>query len=282
MIHRFSAIACAATLLLSGCSGSGDAVIPEDAIASVGSSVLTRRDLARDMPVGLSPEDSTAFAKAYIRRWADRNLIESVAVSEVDIEEIDRLTQQYRRELIMNRYRRAMASEVGDSFAEDTLRAYYNEHRQSFRLERPMIKGIYIKVPVDARNVSQIKRLYRSNDPMDIDRLEKEANSAAIHYDYFRDQWIDLEQVENRIPLDFTPTEISALANRHYLETESQGFLYLLSISEYLPAGDYMPFEAARNIVRERLLTRRRQAYDAMLLDCLYKSSLASGKLILY
>ena len=59
----------------------------------------------------------------------------------------------------------------------------------------------------------------------------------------------------------------------------NDGFTYLLSISEFIPEGDTMPFEAALPLVRERLLTRTRHSYDARLRQALYEQSLAEGSL---
>ena len=96
------------------------------------------------MPSGLSPEDSTIFAKAYIRNWINTRLVERVAASEVDMAQIDRLTREYRDELIMSQYRRAMARQAQDGeFAEDSLRAYYEEHKDDFKLGASYGQGVY-------------------------------------------------------------------------------------------------------------------------------------------
>lgn len=273
----------AAIALLLPCCKGNDNVIPADALASVGDDVITRRDMQASIPAGLSPDDSTTFAKAYLRNWIETRLVERVAANEVDMELIDRLTREYRDELIMSQYRRSMARQADNAdFAEDSLKAYYDAHVAEFKLERPMLKGIYLKVPTEASDLRQIKRLYRSDRPADIDKLEKAANNSAIHYDYFRDKWIDWEQIENRIPLEFNAQTLANITQRRYLETEAQGFTYLLSISDYLPAGTAMPYEAARPIVLERLLNLRRRAYDSRLRNDLYNRALENGTLIIY
>lgn len=268
--------------MLACCKGN-DKVIPADALASVGDEVITRSDMQPSIPAGLSPEDSATFAKAYLRNWIETRLVERVAADEVDMELIDRLTREYRDELIMSQYRRTMARQADNSqFSEDSLRAYYEAHAAEFKLERPMLKGIYLKIPSDASDLRQIKRLYRSDKDADIDKLEKAANNSAIHYDYFRDTWIDWEQIETRIPLEFDAATLNSLTQNRYLETESQGFTYLLSISEYLPAGNAMPFEAARPVVSERLLNLSRRAYDSRLRNDLYNRALDDGTLVIY
>lgn len=270
-------VAAAFALAISGCTRSGDNTFPADAVATVGNKAITRADIATVMPAGLSATDSATFAKAYVRAWIERHLVEQVAAEEVDMKEIDRMTADYRSELIMAQYRRAMAGQADGFFAEDSLKAYFDTHKGDFRLERPLIKGIYLKVPDDAPNLNTIRKLYKSARPDDIDRLEKAANSSAIHYDYFRDTWVDLEQIETRIPIDFTSATLAKVTGKHPIDVTSQGFVYLLSISDVLPAGSIMPFETARPLVQERLLALRRHAYDKKLMKDLYNQAVADG-----
>lgn len=283
MRRNLLTVALAGVLFVGGCRGGDDVTVPADAVATVGSQTLTRDELQRNIPSGLSADDSTALARAYVRDWIDQRLIEQVAARDVDIEEIDRLTADYRRELIMSRYRHEMArrADTGE-FAEDSLRAYYDAHGRDFTLERPLMQGIYLKVADEAPQLRVLRRLYKSDRPVDLDRLEKEAPAAASHYDYFRDRWVDWEQIENRIPADFSAADVAAIAAGQPFELSTGGFTYLLKISDVIPAGHIMPYETARPLVRERMLTARRRAFDMQLRNDLYESALASGQLVVY
>lgn len=265
-------------VMLAACSGGDNAYENGDVIAAVGKAVLTRRNLDKAMPGGLSPDDSTAYARAFIKHWIEGKLIENVAVDEVNIAEIDRLTHEYRLDLIMSQYRRAMATQAEGIIAEDSLRSYYEAHKTDFVLERPLVRGVYLKVPAEADNLRTLKRLYTSTKSADMDRLEKEAPKSAIHYDYFRERWVDWEQIENRIPADILSND-TFLKSGKPLDISVDGFTYLLHISEYLPAGSPLPFEAAEPLIRERFLTRNRRLYDAELLRDLYDRALADGLL---
>ena len=44
------------------------------------------------------------------------------------------------------------------SLPEDSLRAYYDRHPDEFTLERPLVRGIYLKVPSDAPNLGTLRR----------------------------------------------------------------------------------------------------------------------------
>ncbi len=244
------------------CSRDGDSRIPSGAIVRVGDSWLTRSDLRREMPAGLSAEDSLKFVRAYIAGWVDSRLISELASSDVDMDEIDRLTADYRNELIMNAYRNRMAADAVDGyFAEDSLRAFYEAYRADFVTVHP----------------PAVRKLYTSGKQDDIDRLEKAVLGAAIHYDYFRDRWVDWEQIESRIPYDFGTGGAEAAASRGKLDVTEGGFTYLLEITDYLPAGSAMPFEAALPAVRERMLTRRHRDFDRRLRRDLRERAVADG-----
>lgn len=273
---RAVAALAASALMLASCGNRDNA--DAEALAVVGKSALTRTELSKAMPGGLTSADSTAFARAYIQRWVNARLIEQVAEDEVDMAEIDRLTSEYRLSLIMSQYRRSMATQAAGDFSEDSLRAYYEAHKADYRLERPLVRGVYLKVPDNAVNLAVLRRLYTSSKSADMDRLEKEAPKTAIHYDYFRDRWVDWEQIENRIPADISSGDVF-LRSKRQLDVTNGGFIYLLHVSDYLPSGAPMPFEAAAPLIRERLLTLNRQIYDASLLKELYDRAVGDGTL---
>ncbi len=272
-----SALILATGILVQGCAGGADVSIPPDVLVSVGGEYLRASELRGVVPAGLSDADSTAFARGYIRSWIETRLIASKASEVVDMDEINRLTADYRSELIMSAYRRAMASQVADGpFAEDSVRAFYDAHASEFALDRPMLKGVYLKIPDDAHNLPLLRRLYKSEKEADLDRLEKAAANSAVHYDYFRDTWIDLQQLETRIPLDFEAM-MQTKTTPKPIDINVDGFVYLLSLSDWLPAGSAMPYEAAAPLIRERLLALKRLDYDRALRESLFNTSINDG-----
>lgn len=265
-----------------GCASDSDKdKHPDDFLAVYGTDVLTKSDVMANLPGGLTPDDSARFVKAYVTNWVETKLISREAASYIDMDEINRLAEEYRLNLILTAYRRMMFEQNAQSIPEDSVKAYYDLHNTDFVLERPMVKGTYLKVPDDARNIRVLKRLYKSDRPDDADRLEKEVLSSAIHYDYFRDKWVDWEQIETKIPEDFGENPDQWLSKNRSLEKSVGGFTYLLYITEVLPSGSPMPIEAARSQIVNRLLNINRPTYDSMLLNDLYQRALADKRLIL-
>lgn len=267
-------------LLVCGCSNNKQSELPDDFIVAYGNDILSKRDLNNVIPGGLSPEDSVRFVKAYIANWIETHLISKEAAAIVDMAEINRLTEEYRRDLIMTAYRRYMFENNRDNISNDSIASYYEMHKNEFVLDRPMVKGTYLKVPDDARNLRTLKRLYKSDRQADIDRLEKEVLSSAIHYDYFKNKWVDWEQIELKIPEDFGDTPSSWLAKHRTLEKSVGGFTYLLYITDILPAGAPMPLDVAKSQIINRLINFNRPTFDNALLNELYQKAVKENKLV--
>ncbi len=276
-------LALGAAAALASCAKGEPASVPSDAIASIDNEFLRMSQVRAQMPGGLSADDSAKFVQAYCQKWIDDRLILRVASKEVDMTEIDRLVEEYRRELISSEYRRQMARHADTGvFSDDSLMAYYESHRKDFVLDRPLVKGVYLKLPDKAEHIAEIKKLYNSTRPQDMDKLEKAALGSAIHYDYFRDRWVDWEQIESKIPYEFPGGSAAFLHAGKPLNISNGGFTYLLSVSESIPAGEVMPFEAAKPLIRERLLSQLRRSYNNELMKTIYDRSLKKGVLVLY
>lgn len=276
------------TTCLAGCTGEGGGSLMEAEKASDGSLLLASVDgeqlslaqVESRLPSGLSPQDSTTFVRGFVYSWVDEKLMSTLAPRSVDMEQIEAMVAEYRTALIADAYRRQMAAEsVDGTFAEDSLKAYYEAHKADFKLTQPMVKGVYIKIPQNKNaRPAVIRKLIQSASPENIDALEKEVVRAqAIHYDYFRDHWVDWESIETRVPYDFA-SRPDFLRPGRMLEFSSDGHTYFLYITELLPSGSVQPYETARSQVRERLMAIRRAQFDAELKDQILRRAISTGR----
>lgn len=252
-----------------------------DILVTVGNAVLTLDDLRKQLPSGLSAEDSTALAHSYIRSWIDSRLISEIASQNIgDLTEIDRMTEQYRNELITYEYRRRMFDDrIKSEITEDSIKKYYDENLTELKLQRPILKGIYLKIPNESPSLKNAKKWYVSTKTEDIDKLEKQCLDGAIHYDYFRDRWVDWERIESLIPAEFGSDPNTFLATHKNLEISQGDFTYLLSISEYIPSGKTMPYEFAKETIKDILAYSRRAEYDRLLRLSLLKEAEDNGQI---
>ena len=241
---------------------------------------LYREDLQRVLPQNLSADDSLLFARHYIRNWVEDILLYERALQNVSGDaEIENLVFNYRKALIMHAYQQALMQErlVGE-LTEEELRAYYNENLDAFKAESPLIKGLFMKVPLTAPNLRQVRQWYKDGRQSAVENLEKYSLQHAVKYEYFYDRWVSASEVMGWLPLKELNLDEFLKKNRH-VELKDTAFWYFLNISEYIRTGEQEPYEAACPQVREMLLNRRQVNFMNQVKSDLYREASEDGEI---
>ena len=256
---------------------------PKDLLAKVGTHTLSRQQLEDAMPAGLSREEQETFTDDYIDNWISSILLYDVARKNLpDIEQLDELAEAYRRDLFVYEYRKRLSDErLAASIPEDTLQQYYDDNSSRFTLHKPLIKGIFLKVPETAPTLASLRRWVAAATPDAVEHIEKYAVKNATGYDYFYDRWVWFDDVKDNIPYDFGD-DTRFLQQSKNLEVKHNGIIYLLHISDYRLAGAVMPYEFARSHIMEILLNHRRVRFNRDLEQELLEQAIASGKVERY
>ena len=268
-------------ILFSGCTLEKREV--PGAIVSVGNRYLTREMLDQVIPDGLSPRDSSAFADAYVRHWAEDELVYDVAQKNIpDVERIENLVDRYRRELFVHEYQKQILSEKLDAeISDDAVKNYYRTHLDKFILKTPIVKGLFLKVAETTPELKNLKKWYRGKDHASVENIEKYTLHNIINYDYFYDRWVSFDEVMSAIP--YTVTDANRFLQTHtFLEINNEGYWYLLTISDYLPAGAHMPLDFARTQIEEILLNQKRMDFLHQMNKELYQEALENRKIKYY
>ena len=268
-------------ILFSGCTLEKREV--PGAIVSVGNRYLTREMLDQVIPDGLSPRDSSAFADAYVRHWAEDELVYDVAQKNIpDVERIENLVDRYRRELFVHEYQKQILSEKLDAeISDDAVKNYYRTHLDKFILKTPIVKGLFLKVAETTPELKNLKNWYRGKDHAAVENIEKYTLHNIINYDYFYDRWVSFDEVMSAIP--YTVTDANRFLQTHtFLEINNEGYWYLLNISDYLPAGAHMPLDFARTQIEEILLNQKRMDFLHQMNKELYQEALENRKIKYY
>ena len=147
-----------------------------DALVKVNNRILSRSEVQKVIPKGSSSSDSLLMAESYIKKWIKHELIQEVALRNLgdDKELIDKLVDNYRRSLIRYRYQEKLINEkLSDEIQESDELTYYDANKDKFILNKNLVKGLFLKIPADAPNMSDVKGWYKSGSVSALAKIEK-------------------------------------------------------------------------------------------------------------
>ncbi|MBO7317522.1 MAG: peptidyl-prolyl cis-trans isomerase, partial [Bacteroidales bacterium] len=195
---------------------------------------------------------------------------------------LNNLVEAYKRDLYAYEYRRRLLDErLATELPEDSVVAFYTAHRDEFELQRNIAKGIFLKVPAQAPQLSALRKWVASAGTQGVENIEKYAVKNAIGYDYFLDRWVNIDDLKDNIPYEFD-SKASVLQPQKLFEHKSNDMIYLLYIDSCLYVGDVMPYEVARQRIIEFMLNERRLSFNKELEQALYQEAVADGKVERY
>lgn len=255
-----------------------------DALVKVNDRILTRNEVESLIPKGTTSADSLLLAESYIKKWVKDELVLKIAQRNLgsDKETIDKLVDAYRRSLLRYRYQEKLIQEkLSDEIQESDVLTYYDTNKAKFVLDKNLIKGLFLKVPADAPNLSEVKTWYKSGNVASLEKIEKYSIQNAAIYEYFFDKWVDFDEIRNNIPNQISNPE-SFLRTNKILEVTDSSFCYFLNIRQVLLKGQVEPFEYAEPRIREILINQRKLDFIKEFEEELYNDALDGGDVIFY
>ena len=270
-------------LVMSGCSGSFNHQ-GKTPLVEVGDAFLYKEDLDAALPVGIHDKDSVRFAEDYIRNWVEDVLLYGKAEGNIpDNEKIDQQVAAYRRALIMHTYQEELVRQkLGNEVLEEEIEAYYEAHAAQFRAEQPYIQGLFMKVPVQTRNLNRVRNWYKRNTQDAIDGLEKFSIAHAVSYEYFYDRWRPVSEFALKMPLEALETDMDYLKRNKNVEVRDTVYCYFLHVEQFLPKGDPLPLEYAKNETKEMIINLKRVAFINQMKNDLYREASENNDIIYY
>jgi hypothetical protein len=255
-----------------------------DAVVQIGNSVLTRGELADRLPSFRSPEDSLLAAEHFIRVWINDQLLYNIAQRNiVDKNTIDQLVEDYRRSLIIYQYQEQLINEkLVTGISEQELHKYYEENRDKFKLEKPLIKGLFFRLPIDAPHIERAREWGRKLTPASINNLEKYSTQNAGSFNYFETQWVDFNELIAGWPVMGELDLAEALKKSSFFEQKDDKYYYFLTVNECLLPGDNSPFQFAESTVKELLINQKKMDFLRKTENDLYNKALKSGQIKFY
>lgn len=232
----------------------------EKPVARVFEYYLYPSDLDEIIPLGTSPQDSVLLAKRYIDNWVKGQLMQRRAEQSLTEEQMDfeRQIEEYHRSLLIYNYKQLLVAQKLDTIIlQSEMEAYYQENSSNFLLTEDVIKGTFVKVPLSAPRMYEVRSWSWNNRPEDLDELEKYCLSYADKFSNFNDTWILFSTIREQLPFQI-PDPSRYLQNRRNMERNDSQYRYFLHITDHLTVGEAAPMEMVAEDISNIILNKRK------------------------
>lgn len=248
-------------------------------VAQVGDNVLYESDLQDIFTKDLSEEDSLKLRRNFINNWTQQTLLYLKALDKLTDEQKDKDRQldDYYRSLIIYEYEKAYVNRNVDTVVSmDEVIAYYDNHRNEFKLDRNIVKLIYVMVRKDAEGQEVVEKYYDAKNPAEFDELYTYCLSNAENFSLNDQEWIRLDEVLGRLPIGVTDQRDFLKTTKNKIISDSL-FNYYISLRDYRLVGDVSPREFERENIKSIIAhKRRRRLLDRLRLN-IYEEARETG-----
>lgn len=269
-------------LLLKTCL-SPDKAADRVQLAEVGGESIYLDEVMQEMPDGLTNQDSANYVQEYLNGRINDILVYQMAVKNIpQTKEMERMVENYRRSLMRYEYQqRVLNEQFKAEVNEEELKHYYESHKSRFTADRDLVKGIFLKVPLNAPNMDGLKKWLSDPDTRNLQQIERYSVQYASVFNYFMEQWTPLTEIVGNVPELFAKGSALTKESRT-VEVTDEAFTYLLYVSEGVAKGETAPFEYARPLVANVMLNARKTAFIKQFESDLKKKAADEGRLTLY
>lgn len=231
--------------------------VDKNAIARVYDNYLYEYNIEKKIPKNLSKEDSLVLRQSLINTWATEQLLLYKAKINIEDEndEINKLVENYRKELIIDKYKQAVLQQNLDTVLQDEdIVKYYEKNKSVYKLNEDLIQLRYIHFSKDLNDKKEIIKLFKSKDKeslMELINMELEFNS----FNFNDSIWISLNSAKKKLP--FMNLENKIKKNKFIQKEDSLG-VYLVAVKNVLKRNEIAPKSYVLPLIRQMILHQRK------------------------
>ena len=236
----------------------------QEPVARVGDTYLYREDISRLLTEDMTDADSASFVTNYINRWATKQLLLSKAkinLPENELEEFDRLVEDYRTDLYTRAYKEALVLQDEDTtINRSELESFYESQKENFRLKERIVQLRFVEIPPQFLNKDEISQRLKRFDEEDVDYLD----SVGVQFKKlnFNDSlWVPVSRVIQEIGPLTPDNEDRYLKKSQFFELQDAMGVYLVNINNVLQVNEIAPLPYVEPRIRQLIINRRKLDY---------------------
>ena len=247
-------------VMLAACSSPETSAEEKGSLARVYDRVLLIDDLPSDLRSKAKGNDSLSLLKVYVNNWIRQQVSLHKAKENLteEIPDIESKVRDYRNSLVIYEYQRALFEQLLDTTVEmKEISAYYEKNQRNFELKRNIVRLRYVKLPLEAENMSKAKKWFLSDDASDQFKLLDYCNQFAVNTYLDQDSWLSFEDLLKEIPLSQYDQERFLRTNK-FVELKDNDFVYWLDIHAFRIKNSISPLEMESERIRSIIINKRK------------------------
>lgn len=266
------------TIILSSCQNAHDRVVSE-----VYNHKLHESDIVKNIPSGLSVEDSIILFDQYVTDWIKEQVLLYEAENELSVQEknFDEKIKKYREHLLIEAYLNKITNDSLKFLISDKeLKHFIAEYKESEPIQKNVVRVNYVKLSKKSNIGNTIKEILFDEEKRVIQKNKLVALcSDSIEYFIDDDQWILLDYLENDFPFKINDKE-SLLGQHKKMDVSDDQYRYLIVFLDFKTQYTSSESTDEQNSIRNMLIQQKKVKFINKTKESLYQKALRDGKII--
>ena len=266
-------------VLLAGCKEFPNPFAGDKVLARVGERTLLMGEVTSIFTPGLTPSDSVKLLESYVDMWVKKQL--KVQEAERMLggaqRDIDRMVEDYRNSLLSFKIDQYYVDrELDTLFTDGDIRQYYDLHRSDFVLDRPIVRGVIVRIPATYRQQAKLKELMRSAKETDRQDFLDICQKNDFELKEFP-AWTEWAEFVSPLPVRRSGGAEEPKRGE-IAEYAEGGSRYLVLVTDYLGVGQANPVERVREVIRRVLFNQRKSEIIRRYEDSIYRAAVEDDR----
>lgn len=236
-------------------------------LASVYDQKLYLSDIKPLLQTESSPEDSIQYTHALIEKWSRDAILMHEAERNIPADlDIQKMVNDYRSSLILMTYKQQLVERELDTLVTDAqLSAYYEEHKDQYVLDEPILKCILLKINKNEDQFEQVDKNWKDK------KYDEVLNMEARGFDLrlTSDEWFTWKDINALIPKGFW--SYNDLKSKNPKSKSAGNYKYFIKVEEYVDKNKVAPLSYIEDQVTKVILHKRQTELLDNLMENLYE-----------
>ena len=227
-------------------------------LARVHQKELHLSELDGMFPRNATGADSVLIIGSFVNRWTKNAALQWEAERNLPADlNIDRLVRDYRSSLVSSHYEELLVSSRLDSAISDTeLSNYYEDNKQRYLLERPIVRCYLIRVPYPIQEEESLQTYWNNGKITDTLALKNYCERFAEVSLLETEDWYSLDDIAAQLPKS-TLTANNVNSKKEFSLQEG-GYRYYFRLLEVKPRLEVAPLSYVADQARSMILQNRK------------------------